>query len=709
MPPEVFKVVTGIGVAIDDDVRKTTILSVVLGICGLCVILLILAVMSTVLTRPLTFVTAVAHSVINYDNNDDDDQNDGDDDDDKSLLTNFDKLYRSALLRCSPKTEVVRLVEEFQIMIQGFSGLGASQVAEPPMFQIRNRLTWHSDFAQLYHPEGHTKKSFRQTSVTSETSHTEGPSVVFDTTSENAFNRSVPSSDGSRDHSQNDSLDNQQVPSFQSSTVHQSEDTAEDDQEGENDTSGVRAGETVQHREIPHQQPTPIPEEESEHFLASPLPPPEDRQCRFSASQPKQQPYVSPVIPAPAKVHRSPVLGQSRYSTKPIVQEEDGAFQRTKDVCCSSLFWWIVILMASPVVITNIIIGEIVSNSVSETIPAWTESVELASNSIEEETLQFVAEGKARNLETLVAGPMRDLHVMTRITNWLFFGGIQRSDSVTHMDTATDECKESILEAVQCPYYTPERMPCLCDWECQEEGQSPWGCQQPPEGIESRYLQTQNFAVQKLDSDPKTGNRNSCPSFPDFSNTPATTSWWTNISEFPGSEKGSSNAFGYETLFDRAVVSSASSIFNFPVYNYATSLNREKHFLGGWIAFEDDGLMTGWDGCNYAHVTFSGWSSSVENGATLINPDLCPDGKFGYDPRCRGWYADGRDKYMNFTSPVHVTAPYQFAGSNRIASSLTSVIANPRSREYVGQVLLDYISIGLDISIERLEEPLSFL
>jgi hypothetical protein len=198
-------------------------------------------------------------------------------------------------------------------------------------------------------------------------------------------------------------------------------------------------------------------------------------------------------------------------------------------------------------------------------------------------------------------------------------------------------------------------MPCLCDWECQEEGSSPWGRQQNFGGAESRYLQTQSFVVQKLDADPGTGDRYACPSFPEFSNTPATTSWWTNISEFPGSEKGPEGVSGYKTLFDRAGVSSACSVFNFPVYNYATSLKREKHFLGGWIAFEDDGLMAGWDGCGYIHVTLSGFQSSFENGATLIDPDLCPDGKFGYDPRCRGWYATGRDKYFNSSTPLHVT------------------------------------------------------
>jgi hypothetical protein len=389
---------------------------------------------------------------------------------------------------------------------------------------------------------------------------------------------------------------------------------------------------------------------------------------------------------------------------KPVLQNEK---RPCMDVCSSSLFWWIVMLMAFPVFLTNVIIGGIATSSVSGTIPIWTENAEKSSDDIEKEILQFIADRKASIISTLVEGPARDLHLMTRITNWLFFEGIQRSDSLTEMDTATEECKEAVHHGEQCPYYTADRMPCSCDWECQQEMAYPWGCLEYNVS-DSRYLQRNEFVVQKLDSDPVTGNRKSSPSFPELSNSPINTSWWKDVFELPGAEKGTA-ASGYRTLFDRVAVSSASSIFNFPVYNYATSLNREKQFLGGFLAFDDDGLFTGWNGCNYGHATYSGFESSPVNGAFLVDPVLCPEGKFGYDPRCRSWYAIGKEKYLNWSIPVHATSPYRFASNGVIASSITSPIAHPESKEYVGQVLLDYLPQGLDVALHLLEEPLSFI
>ena len=54
-------------------------------------------------------------------------------------------------------------------------------------------------------------------------------------------------------------------------------------------------------------------------------------------------------------------------------------------------------------------------------------------------------------------------------------------------------------------------------------------------------------------------------------------------------------------------------------------------------------------------------------------------------------------------------APYEFASTKIIASSITSVIANPSSGEYAGQVLLDYLPIGVTSLVRALKEPVSFL
>jgi hypothetical protein len=254
-----------------------------------------------------------------------------------------------------------------------------------------------------------------------------------------------------------------------------------------------------------------------------------------------------------------------------------------------------------------------------------------------------------------------------------------------------------------------ERMPCSCDWHCLRENKEHYPCIADYNVTDSRYLQRQNFVVQKLDSDPATGNRQSSPSFPEFSDFPNTTSWWQNVSSLPGSD--ASGASGYKTLYDRVAISSSSSVFNFPIYNYATSLGKEKTFLGGYLSFEADGLFFGWAGCYYSHSFLSDFQSSSANGAAAINSVLCPEGKFGYDPRCRSWYATGRKTYFNDEAAVHVTAPYKFASNPELqqAASMTSPISNPSTGEYVGQVLLDYITVGLGKSVSMLREPVSFL
>lgn len=129
----------------------------------------------------------------------------------------------------------------------------------------------------------------------------------------------------------------------------------------------------------------------------------------------------------------------------------------------------------------------------------------------------------------------------------------------------------------------------------------------------------------------------SSPSFPKFGSTSDTTYWWTDAKSVPGSYKGA-NASGYETTYDRIRVASAASSVFFPIYNYATSLGREKPALATFLGFEKDGLLQGYDGCYGVDGEAAFARSTSENGAAEIAPSLCPEGKYGYDPRCRDWY-----------------------------------------------------------------------
>jgi hypothetical protein len=66
------------------------------------------------------------------------------------------------------------------------------------------------------------------------------------------------------------------------------------------------------------------------------------------------------------------------------------------------------------------------------------------------------------------------------------------------------------------------------------------------------------------------------------------------------------------------------------LFNY----DKEKRtVLNAWTGFEADGMVIGYSGCDVSWATLSSWSSNEGNGAYKIRPELCPLGKYGYDPR----------------------------------------------------------------------------
>lgn len=62
--------------------------------------------------------------------------------------------------------------------------------------------------------------------------------------------------------------------------------------------------------------------------------------------------------------------------------------------------------------------------------------------------------------------------------------------------------------------------------------------------------------------------------------------------------------------------------------------------------------------------------------------------------RCRGWYDAGRHLALTEDQLLHLTAPYEFATLEdgvTVALSATAALIDPRTGEYVGQVLLDFL------------------
>jgi hypothetical protein len=93
----------------------------------------------------------------------------------------------------------------------------------------------------------------------------------------------------------------------------------------------------------------------------------------------------------------------------------------------------------------------------------------------------------------------------------------------------------------------------------------------------------------------------------------------------------------------------------------------------------------------------------------LTNISHTPKGKFGYDPRCRDWYANGTRVYEETNRPVYISAPYKLFVDDRFATAATAAISNPKSGEYVGQTMIDFVPSGLIGLFDGLDNPVAFV
>jgi HAMP domain-containing protein len=376
----------------------------------------------------------------------------------------------------------------------------------------------------------------------------------------------------------------------------------------------------------------------------------------------------------------------------------------TKSKKCSPLFLWTLVLIVTPLLVVNITISAVVISMVSV---ALTESVdEVQDIFILNQSTALLVHSRLRAdyVSGLTAKSTSDLFVLARYSNWLLFGGLERSNAFTEVISGAEACK-LFDDVTECPYFQETNV-CDCAWG---DNQSQT-CQHYPGG--SRPLQKKFFACESHGTKAD-GDRNTT-GYPDVSYSTETTSWWDNQTGVPGGGE-SSAASGYNSTYDRLRSISAHPLFEV-LYNYGVDKNST---IATYVGFEADGLFVGYNGCfNGFHANLASWSSTKENGAAEMRPELCPLGKYGYDPRyvaescptesyflafctdsllfscsCRGWYDTGRKLAMQKDTFLHITAPYQFAqGLDQIsvAQSATSPLVDPKTGKHIGQVLMDF-------------------
>eukprot|EP00957_Ditylum_brightwellii_P205787 15345414-Ditylum_brightwellii.AAC.1 len=341
------------------------------------------------------------------------------------------------------------------------------------------------------------------------------------------------------------------------------------------------------------------------------------------------------------------------------------------------------VLIVTPFLVTAIIIACFVTFKLLTQIPSFIGSVEETFINLQKEYLSVAVNLRATFVEFATNHGLKELQILTRVSGWLLFGGIERSRSFTEMTSFIEECK--VFDKKTCPHFRDKiKAPCDCEWnDTRAYDQIFYSYNN-----NSRYLQKQTYSVetQKTWSN---GDRNST-GFPDVSFSPNTTAWLNNVEDAPGFQKGSL-AEGYESTYDRLRVIPALSVIQMPLYNHDRSKSKSR---GHYVSFEADGTHIAYTGCSRGTDDNSHWKSTEKNEASSLRPELCPLGKHGYDPRCRGWYDSAKKIYekgsMN-VSPLYVSEPYGFAITNRIGQSSALPLFDPTTNQYVGQTLVDSI------------------
>ena len=355
----------------------------------------------------------------------------------------------------------------------------------------------------------------------------------------------------------------------------------------------------------------------------------------------------------------------------------------------SPLFLWIVLLIIIPLLVTSILISAVVFATIRDSFVDSVRNSEDYFLSIEEFAMGVTAGLRAEFIASSSERAAADLYFMKRYAEWLLFGALERSRPFPRVMTGLEECKNGDNATIEGCTWARDNYVCDCDWNWPDTQECMAFADE-----QSRKLQTPYFFVSTDNAD-SNGARSSTL-YPSTHVAPDNTSWWASIDVLPGSESGW-NASGYMTTYDRLRVMAANPMtISLPNADYDKEVGTTFHF-----AFEDDGLVLAYDGCQASEHGWSAfWKSSEGNGAADLRPELCPLGKYGYDPRCREWYATGAEVAKN-GSGIYITAPYAFADGTQVGQSATSGMIDPKTGIHVGQVLVDFMGDPIFDSLEQ--------
>ncbi|CAB9497324.1 expressed unknown protein [Seminavis robusta] len=587
------------------------------GLSGLIIIFLFLTWISSTLTKPLMWMQETTAQVIN---------NAGGDD-----LAAGTRSTAAGMARCSPRTEVTVLLSEFEMMMDGFSGKGAAEIADSKCSEVENKFQWRETYQVLY------PFNFRTGGMTVESDDDvddrgrEG--TIIDTASvrtdatflsgltEYTIVQAITKPYTRFSNSLSETMSNVATASY---------------------TAGVEK-----------------------------LPGWAQRMLLKDDEDDDMPDYVV----SPPKVNYGPNMRSSTSGN-------DDARRFVEVSSSSRVFWWVTCVIGVPMLLTASVVVSLNEVWIRDNLEIWMRDVKYSSFKLEQDAIVTATLSRAVFGEEVMARFMRDLHLVSRTAGWLLFGALNRSATLTLMRAGSEECKHyDPNDSPICPWRETE-IPCDCGWNDNYASEGQCTDILEVEGVDPRYQQSYVVGGQKTDIEPTTGNR-----YPDLNRSiiryPNLTAWWDAPSEMVGSYKGAS-ASGYETTYDRVRVLSALAAISMPLYNYNPGKGETVN-LGSWVGLQADGMLLGYAGCDGSTAENAFFLSSVNNNAFKIAPGLCPEGSYGYDCRCRDWFVRPNE------TGLYITPPYVFAGSGKVGTSAAVSIKHPDTEELIAVADVDFL------------------
>ena len=159
---------------IDEDVTAAWQEIGKIGGIGFGVVIILIAYIASTLTKPLRWMQKVSGMIID---------NAGGSDLKKGLSAVIEGSKREAYPFCAPRTEVTKLLKEFELMINEFSTEGAAEVAGMSLNEVKNTFEWRRMYEDIYawETEVDTGEKVPGTTIPRQLSISKtGPAEVFD-------------------------------------------------------------------------------------------------------------------------------------------------------------------------------------------------------------------------------------------------------------------------------------------------------------------------------------------------------------------------------------------------------------------------------------------------------------------------------------------------------------------------------------------------